>query len=112
MSSGRIASRLLTRATTYNFCWGMALLDPRKHTTMNHNSNNMYIDLWDYGQYPDFWHNCSVASRAYEPQVVSILVSAINERYVTQLIPRISTSLKIISWRRPTAAGTSSSPAT
>ena len=83
LSSGRIATRLLTQASRYNFCWGFALLDPHKHNTMNHNPNNMYIDKWDYGQYPDFWNNHSISARTYEPQVINIVVSALNERYVT-----------------------------
>ena len=92
LSSGRIATRLLGQASQYNFCWGMGLLDPRKHTTMNHNPNNMYIDLWDYGQYPDWWHNHSIAPRTYEPQVANILLNTLNQRYVTPMPCRDSTS--------------------
>ena len=112
LSSGRIATRLLGQASQYNFCWGMGLLDPRKHTTMNHNPNNMYIDLWDYGQYPDWWHNHSIAPRTYEPQVANILLNTLNQRYVTPMPCRDSTSPTRTSKPKPIGSGKSGSPKT
>ncbi len=78
----RVASSLLCRAVTYNFCVDWAPLDPRKHTTMNHNPHNMYLDLYEYGQYPDWVHVCSEAPRTYQPQIVNIITAVINARYV------------------------------
>lgn len=46
----------LLRKTKFGFCLnGMALLDPRKHNTMNHNHHNMYLDIYEYGQYPEIF---------------------------------------------------------
>jgi hypothetical protein len=45
-----VASKLMTRAVVYNFnVNGWAPFDPRKHTTMNHNVHDMYMDLYEYG---------------------------------------------------------------
>jgi hypothetical protein len=36
----------------YSFCLNKALLNPYKHTTMMHSPHNMYVDLYDFGEYP------------------------------------------------------------
>jgi hypothetical protein len=82
VSTSRIASTLFSRAVSYSFCYGFAPLDPRKHTTMNHAPHNMYLDLWEYGQYPDWVHISSVPARTYETQVVNTVVATLNAKYV------------------------------
>lgn len=82
LNTTKLASNLFSQAVVYRFCYNWAPLDPRKHTTMSHNPHNMYLDLYEYGEYPDFYHVCSTAPRTYEPQVVNILVAALNARYV------------------------------
>lgn len=49
--SKRFARSLLNKNINFRFCYNWAPLDPRKHNTMNHNINNMYLDLYEYGQY-------------------------------------------------------------
>ena len=56
INTSRIAGNIFRRANAYNFCIYFAPLDPRKHTTMNHNIHNMYMDLWSYGKYPEWVH--------------------------------------------------------
>jgi hypothetical protein len=80
--SSKITSSIFKRAVSYNFCYGFAPLDPRKHTTMNHSPHNMYLDLWEYGQYPDWVHIHSVPARTYENQVIDTIVSLINAKHV------------------------------
>lgn len=82
LSTSRVASSLLTRAVGFRFCYNWAPLDPRKHTTMNHSPHNMYLDLYEYGQYPDWYHVCSTAPKTYQPKVVNIIVDTINRKYV------------------------------
>ena len=45
---------------------------------MHHSFNTMYLDLWEYGQYPDWVHISSVPPRTYEPQVLAITANALN----------------------------------
>ena len=49
--SSKISLNLLRSPVRYGFCVNWAPLDPRKHNTMNHNVHNMYLDLYEYGQY-------------------------------------------------------------
>lgn len=77
-----VASNLLSKAIAFKFCYKWAPLDPRKHTTMNHNPHNMYLDLYEYGHYPDWYHVCSTAPKTYQPQVINIVVATLNARYV------------------------------
>lgn len=43
---------LSTIGLRYSFCLNKALLNPYKHTTMMHSPHNMYVDLYDFGEYP------------------------------------------------------------
>jgi hypothetical protein len=88
-----VAARLLQQAVAFRFCYNWAPLDPRKHTTMNHNPHNIYLDLYDYGHFPDWYHVCSTAPKTYQPQVVALLVSALNARYVSLPPRRAPTSM-------------------
>ena len=81
--TSKITSTIFNKAVSYNFCYGFAPLDPRKHTTMNHAPHNMYLDLWEYGQYPDWVHIHSVPSRTYENHVVNTIVPQLNAKYVS-----------------------------
>ena len=83
INATRIVSNIFQRANRYSFCVGWAPADPRKHTTMHHSINNMYLDLWEYGHYPDWVHIGSVPSRSYEAQVVDIMASSINSHLVS-----------------------------
>lgn len=74
LKSSSLASQLMSKAVVFGFCINWAPLDPRKHTTMSHNMHNMYIDLYNFGQYPDWYHVCSTAPKTYEPQVISLVV--------------------------------------
>lgn len=86
LTSAKMASAVLNRAVSYKFCmFGWAPLDPRKHITMNHNHHNMYLDIYEYGQYPDWVHIHSVPARTYEHLVVDHLVTALNQRLVRHL---------------------------
>ena len=78
INPSRLASNIFQRANKYSFCVGFAPADPRRHTTMHHSVNNMYLDLWEYGHYPDMVYNCSVPARTYEPRVVDIIASTLN----------------------------------
>lgn len=44
--------RLNNNIGRMNFCFNQALLDPSKHNSMNHRGHNIYIDLYDFGEYP------------------------------------------------------------
>jgi hypothetical protein len=44
--------RLNNSALAFGFCLNKAHLDPYKHTTMNHSPHNMFVDLYDFGEYP------------------------------------------------------------
>jgi hypothetical protein len=78
VSAFRVGSSIFAKANAYAFCLNFAPLDPRKHTTMNHNIHNMYLDLWEYGQYPDWVHICSVPARTYEEQVLQITAKTLS----------------------------------
>lgn len=67
----------------FGFCLGKAHLDPYKHTTMSHNTHNMFVDLYDIGEYPDVIIPSSVAAKTYQPIVVSTAVDVINSKFVT-----------------------------
>lgn len=107
-----MASRLLQEAVAFRFCYNWAPLDPRKHTTMSHNPHNVYLDLYEYGQYPDWYHVCSTPPKTYQPQVVSILVSALNARYVYFPSCRAPPSTQTSSFPSDIASGTVSWPRT
>lgn len=107
-----VTSRLLSQAVAYKFCYNWAPLDPRKHTTMNHNPHNMYLDLYEYGEYPDWYHVCSTAPKTYQPQVVNILVATLNARYVPHPSLREPTSMRSFSSPSASASGTGSWPRT
>lgn len=81
-SASRVASNVFNRAIAYRFCVNFAPLDPRKHITMNHNHHNMYLDTYEYGQYPDWVHPCSIAPRTYESNVVNILAQSLSDHLV------------------------------
>ena len=84
----------LLRQTKYGFCLhGFALLDPRKHNTMNHNISNMYLDVYEFGQYPDIIELHSIAPRTYEAQILEIVSASLSERTVTLTSPRALRSL-------------------
>lgn len=82
INPSRIATNIFQRANRFNFCVGFAPADPRKHTTMHHYINDMYLDLWEYGNYPDWVHIGSIPPRTYEPQVVDTLASTLNAQLV------------------------------
>ena len=86
MNVAKLTSRVCTRSVSYGFCVGFAQLDPRKHITMNHQHHNMYLDSYEYGEYPDWVHIGSIAPRTYEQQVISILASSLSEKLVVFLI--------------------------
>jgi hypothetical protein len=112
VSTGLLARNIFSRAVSYRFCVGWAPLDPRKHTTMTHNNNNMYLDLWEFGQYPDWIHITSVPARTYQPQLLTTLAAALNTLYVPPLTPRTKTSPPNTSSHTNTESGTASSPKT
>ena len=74
LTSSSLASQLMNKAVVFGFCINWAPLDPRKHTTMSQSILIMYIDLYNFGQYPDWYHVCSTAPKTYEPQVISLVV--------------------------------------
>ena len=65
LTTSKITNSIFAKAHSYRFCVHFAPLDPRRHTTMNHNLNNMYMDLWEYGRYPDWVHIGSTPARTY-----------------------------------------------
>ena len=96
----------MRQAVVFNFSAnGWAPMDPRKHTTMNHNPHNMYLDLYEYGHYPDWVHVCSKAPSTYQPQVLSILAATLSKRYVPASPPRAKTSPPSSCSPRPAEAG-------
>lgn len=109
ITTAKITGGIFRRAVSYNFCIGWAPLDPRKHTTMSHNTNNYYLDLWEYGNYPDWVHISSVPARTYEPQVVNTIVATLNSRYVPTPTPRIPASHLSSSSHIPQDLGLNSS---
>jgi hypothetical protein len=70
----------------FGFCLNKAFLDPYKHTTMNHYPHNMYVDLYDFGEYPEVIAPASISPRTYEPVVIATAVDILNLRYVLSLI--------------------------
>ncbi len=70
-------------ALRFGFCINKAHLDPYKHTTMSHNPHNMFVDLYDFGEYPDVILPSSVAAKTYQPIVVSTAVDVLNSKFVT-----------------------------
>jgi hypothetical protein len=107
-SAARVASSVFNRALAYRFCVNFAPLDPRKHITMNHNHHNMYLDSYEYGQYPDWVHPCSVAPRTYESNVVNILAQSLSEHFVLILSTRAPQSPQNFSTLNATGLGESS----
>lgn len=103
LRTSRLASNLLNQAVAFRFSFNWAPMDPRKHTTMSHHPHNIYLDLYDYGHYPDFYHICSTAPRTYEPQVINILVATLNARYVCTASCRERRSM--LSFFFPSASG-------
>lgn len=77
----RTAARLIKQSSA-GFCINQATLDPSKHITMNHNPHNMYVDAIDIGQYEEMVFLSSVASKAYQPQVLAVTAQVLNNRYV------------------------------
>lgn len=73
-------------ALRFGFCFNKAHLDPYKHTTMNHNPHNMFIDLYDIGEYPEVILPSSIPARTYQPVVVSTTVDIFNKRFVSNLL--------------------------
>lgn len=69
-------------ALRFGFCLNKAFLDPYKHTTMNHYPHNMYVDLYDLGEYPEIIAPSSIAPRTYEPVLIATVVDILNARYV------------------------------
>lgn len=78
INASKATQNLLRFNNKYSFCFNFAPLDPRKHHTMSHNTHNMYLDLWEYGQYPDFVLQCSVPARTYESKVVDIIAQTLS----------------------------------
>jgi hypothetical protein len=103
LRTSSVASNLLCQAVAFKFCYNWAPLDPRKHTTMNHNPHNMYLDIYEYGQYPDWYHVCSTAPKTYQPQVINIIVATLNARYVSDHSCREPTLM--LSFFFPNASG-------
>lgn len=79
----RAASRIL-RPARQAFCIFRGYLDPHRHITMSHNVHNVYLDLYEIGQYPEIIEIMSQPPRTYEPIVRKHLVEAINSTYVRQ----------------------------
>jgi hypothetical protein len=101
----RVASGLLRQAVAFKFCVDWAPMDPRKHTTMNHNPHAMYLDLYEYGHYPDWVHIGSQAPSTYQPQVLAILAATLSARYVLLVPPSARPSLPPSCSPRATAPG-------
>lgn len=96
------------RRAGYGFCYNWAPMDPRKHTTMNHSPHNMYLDLYEYGHYPDWYHVCSTAPKTYQSKVVNIIVDTINRKYVPLPSPRAPPSPPTSSSPSASGSGTGS----
>ena len=78
----RSAIKVLGFRPYAGFCINKGMLDPSKHTSMNHVPHNVYIDLWDLGQYPEIITQSSIAPRTYVDKVIMTIVEAIKEKYV------------------------------
>lgn len=110
VNASRITAGVVRQAVAYRFSVnGFAPLDPRKHNTMNHYVHNMYLDLYEYGKYPEWVHICSVAPRTYESQVLNIVSKTLNERFVNFILFRESQSLPISSTPNAIVSGANSS---
>lgn len=66
----------------FAFCLNKAHLDPYKHTTMNHYPHNMYVDLYDFGEYPEIVAPSSTAPTTYQPIIAATVVDVLNLKYV------------------------------
>ena len=74
-------------APARGFCIYAAYLDPKAHVTMSHNPQNVYEDIIMLGDYlMPGKEMTKVDSQRYVPQIVQILFTHLNERYVTTLI--------------------------
>lgn len=72
----------LNNNIVFGFCLNKAHLNPLKHTTMNHYPHNMYVDLYDFGEYPEVIAPASIPARTYQPIVVATTVDILNAKYV------------------------------
>ena len=99
ITTARITNNIFQKANAYRFCVHFAPLDPRKHTTMIHNTGNMYMDLWEYGKYPEWVHIGSTAPRTYEAQVLNVVAATLSEKLV-----------QLTTLREPPSPPDSSSP--
>ena len=107
LSTSRLTRSLLYRSPA-SFCVEWAPLDPRKHNVMNHNPHNMYLEVYEYGHYPEWVHISSVASRAYEPHVLTVLAQSLSARLVPPPIHRANRSLPSSSSPKRTGPGVAS----
>lgn len=73
----------LNNNIVFGFCLNKAHLNPLKHTTMNHYPHNMYVDLYDFGEYPEVIAPASIPARTYQPIVVATTVDILNAKYVS-----------------------------
>ena len=101
VNASRITAGVVRQAVAYRFSVnGFAPLDPRKHNTMNHYVHNMYLDLYEYGKYPEWVHICSVAPRTYESQVLNIVSKTLNERFGISVTPDLLNSKRNREWSK------------
>lgn len=77
-----IARKALSSRPSAGFCLFKAYMDPHKHNTMNHNIHNVYIELYDTGDYPEWIVNQSEPSKAYQPEVYSLIVDVLKTEHV------------------------------
>ncbi len=66
-SISKIAFNVLSSLNKYSFHVNKAIFDPSKHINNQKRMHNMYVDIYDYGQYPEVIRIGSIPSRAYEP---------------------------------------------
>lgn len=74
--------KLNNASLKFTFCLNKAFLDPHKHTTMNHYPHNMYVDLYDFGEYPEVILQTSIAPKTYQSVLLATTVDVINAKYV------------------------------
>ena len=72
--TARSLFRLNNSMVAYSFCFGKAHLNPYKHNTMSHSPHNIFVELYDFGEYPEIIAPASIAARTYEPLVISTAV--------------------------------------
>jgi hypothetical protein len=77
----KAASRIFSQPVK-GFCIFKGYLDPHRHITMSHNPHNVYVELYEIGQYPEVVEIMSQPPRTYEPIVVKSLVETINTHFV------------------------------